>query len=101
MLEVVYRGPYGLESVNAFCRLVCHHVCHRGGLFFGRHDICPHDSDPCLCLYPCPYPGRGRGLYLCLYLCRRRTSICQIFEYCAWLATVTAVKSGEKVLPSY
>ena len=48
----------------------------------------------CLCrgpgpfLYPGPIPGH------------RRTSIWEAFG-CAWLATETAVKSGETVLPSY
>ena len=53
---------------------------------------CPYPClCPCLYLYPCGRP----------YLCRCRTSIWQIFGYCAWSATVTAVKSGEKALPSY
>ena len=50
---------------------------------------------PRLSLYPSPpSPCRGRGP------CRRRTSIWVALD-CAWLATETAVKSGEKVLPSY
>lgn len=97
------RGVH--ESATVFGRRASHLVCRRGSLSFCHLGTYRHDTYP----YPCPF----RGLYLCLYpylyhvlclcpyLCRRRTSICQIFGYCAWLATVTGVKSGEMALPSY
>ncbi len=94
-LEVVCRAPGAHEKVNVFGLLVYHPACRRGSLSCGRHDTYLRDIYHC----PCPYLCLSRVLYPCP--CRRRTSICQIFGYCAWLAMVTAVKSGEKALPSY
>ena len=83
-----------------------HRVCRPGSPAFYRLDtyhpctyLC-HDLSrgPCRGPYPSVYP------YPCLSPClvpgRRRTSIWEAFD-CAWLATETAVKSGETVLPSY
>ena len=81
---VVCPGPDALESANA-CDRPCGHLDSPSD---GRPDTCR----PCTCLYLCP----------CLFPCpgHRRTSIWEAFG-CAWLATETAVKSGETVLPSY
>ena len=85
------RGGPGLAN-ESVVRLVYRSpdACHLG--------ICRRDTGRGLYLCPSLYPVRGPCLGPCL--CRRRTATWEAFG-CAWLATETAVKSGEKVLPSY